>query len=532
MKEAYLSDRLIKDLEIRNIDVNLTLEILNNYNSGNYDHISPTRVGSLPDLDGKTIIPLTPSFSLTLPLEEAEKNMKSSGLAAPLFDFGTVIKDKISFSYRQLQILGTALFPMVSYGILNGGSASSFFDRKKNRSFNPDLFNIYEPYFNEASKQYKSLPKGLIPAFYNKDGSPGPSFIELKMRNILLLSMEYEEIRKKYNLPDSGTPLFPMFQMTSPSTESPLKEFYSAYPKGDILGELISKTGIPVHKVLTGVQPLLAAFTHSKEGNRKNIFLNAFGKENSPLPLPGGHGQNFMILKDIYQKLFNEGKKFIYLGNVDNLGYTVNSAAVALLAITGKEAGFDFAFKTPVDIKGGILVRDTENRLTCADIGPAISKEEVQKAENTGKRILFNCATGLFSLEYLVSNIDKIIRNLPTRFTDQEKDAGSYSQAEQVTWEILGILERPFIFGVNKFNRFLSAKIVMETFMTSGLHLDDDNFPVSKKPEDDLKRITQKMYSGLKEKLALEYGMALKENRWIPRKYSAIKKELQEKQRG
>ena len=32
-------------------------------------------------------------------------------------------------------------------------------------------------------------------------------------------------------------------------------------------------------------------------------------------------------------------------------------------------------------------------------------------------------------------------QNLPVRFSDQDKDAGRYSQAEQVTWEIIGMLE-------------------------------------------------------------------------------------------
>ena len=55
------------------------------------------------------------------------------------------------------------------------------------------------------------------------------------------------------------------------------------------------------------------------------------------------------------------------------------------MALSGREAGFEFSFKTPVDIKGGILIRDTRGRLNCGDIGPAISKEQVARAENAGK---------------------------------------------------------------------------------------------------------------------------------------------------
>ena len=95
------------------------------------------------------------------------------------------------------------------------------------------------------------------------------------------------------------------------------------------------------------------------------------------------------------------------------------------MALSGKQAAFEFSFKTPVDIKGGILIRDTGGHLNCGDIGPAISKEQLAGAEAQGKPILFNCATGLFSLAHLARELPNIIRNLPTRFSDQDKDAAA-----------------------------------------------------------------------------------------------------------
>ncbi len=185
------------------------------------------------------------------------------------------------------------------------------------------------------------------------------------------------------------------------------------------------------------------------------------------LLLPGGHGQNFSVLKNIYKKLLDAGKKFVYLGNVDNIGFNIDPAEAALLALTGSQAGFDFAMKTPVDVKGGILVTDTNGRLNCGDIGAAVSKDDVEEAEKQGKNILFNCATGLFNLEYLVKNIDHIIDNLPLRISDQEKETGKYSQAEQITWEVLSLLDNFLIFGVNKYSRFLASKLLVENMIIS-----------------------------------------------------------------
>ena len=43
-----------------------------------------------------------------------------------------------------------------------------------------------------------------------------------------------------------------------------------------------------------------------------------------------------------------------------------------------------------MDVKGGILVSDRSGRLTCADIGPAISFADVLDFEAAGKPVLFN----------------------------------------------------------------------------------------------------------------------------------------------
>jgi hypothetical protein len=103
-----------------------------------------------------------------------------------------------------------------------------------------------------------------------------------------------------------------------------------------------------------------------------------------------------------------------------------------------------------VDVKGGILIRDQNDRLNCVDLGVGMNHKEAQNLENSGKKILFNCGSGLFNLTWLLENIDSIIKDLPLRFSDQSKDAGDYSQAEQVTWEVMGMIDDPLIFAVDK----------------------------------------------------------------------------------
>jgi UDP-N-acetylglucosamine pyrophosphorylase len=202
---------------------------------------------------------------------------------------------------------------------------------------------------------------------------------------------------------------------------------------------------------------------------------------------------------------------------VDNLGFTPDPAGIAYLALTGKQAAFDFTFKTAVDVKGGILVRDEEGNLTCGDIGPAVAKSEVQSAVESGRNILFNAATGLFDLEYLVSNLEEIQENLPVRVTDQDKDAGKYSQAEQVTWEVLGVLNDFLVYGQDKYDRFMAAKMLVETLMTSGIELDNPAFPTSENPAEDLKSLAKKLHQGLEIKLRTIYGLKLENGKWVPK---------------
>jgi UTP--glucose-1-phosphate uridylyltransferase len=308
--------------------------------------------------------------------------------------------------------------------------------------------------------------------------------------------------------------------MTSPFTDAETSLALARYAEHPMLAELIGRTGCRITEAATGVQALIAAYTHSSEGRPKRIFARAFGKENSVLPLPGGHGRNFKALRRIYGALRNEGKKFAYLTNVDNLGSTVDPVELALLALSGKKAAFDFSYRTPVDVKGGILVFDQFGRMNCADIGAAISLEEVLRAEKGGTPLLFNCATGIFDLEYLTDRIGDIVENLPTRFSDQDKDAGRYSQAEQVTWEIIGMLDDFLIFAVDKYDRFLANKLLVENLLMSGIGA-PGRLPGGTETAG-LGEVAAKLRSGLEAKLAGEYGMALVGKRWVPLSVDAL----------
>ena len=521
--EARIDDKTRADMEARGIDVSLSEKILNAYNRGEYDRFTQVEVSGVPQVDGESIIDFSNSPHLSLSVSDARERLATK-LPGTVVDAalrcGTTDGTEFRADASALTGIGLLLLPTVSYGILNGGSASSYADTHRNRGFSAPLFELLADEFTELAAVASDMPKGVAPAYVNHDRSHGGSFLELKMRNTLISILRSRAFYRKMGVSvEEAAPeaLTPIFQMSSDKTTAPLAEAYARYSDSPLLRDLVALTGVNAAAVEDAVQPLLSAFTHSEEGRPKRVFTNAHGNPGETLPMPGGHGQCFAVLADIFRSLSAAGKRFITIGNVDNLGYLVDPREIAYLALTGRSAGFDFSFRTPVDVKGGILVRDQSGHLNCADIGPAISREEVDAIGNQGRPVLFNTAAGVFDLDFLVANLDRIIADLPVRFSDQNKDAGRYSQAEQVTWEVLGMLDDLLVFSVRKSERFLAAKLLLETLMTSGLGLDDPAYPTSDDPVHDLKATAQQLNDGLVSLLQHQYAMDDRDGAWFPR---------------
>lgn len=499
-------------MESLGIDVVRSQEILQRLNAGDFDAVEPLRAEGIPEMDGHTIIDRRGATTLRLPDAAYRDRLASVAPEIPAERFGTVDGDHRDLGHEDLTAIGTLLYPYLSYGVLNGGSATSYADLTKNRSFDADLLDLYRDTFDHLSSLAYGRPKGITPAYINPDGSDGASFLELKFRMVLRAGERYRETARAYGVvaPQGadGAPLepgLPFVEMTSLFTDEAIRNAYRSYQESPIL------TGLPgaaaALDTASAVQPLLAAMTHSAEGRPRRFFSHAWGEPGRFLGLPGGHGQNFQVLAPVYRRLHATGKRFVYLGNVDNVGFTIDPVSLAVLALRDGDAGFDFSFRTPVDVKGGILVYDQNGALTCGDIGPAITKDEVLAAEQHGKEILFNCATGLFNLDSLVPQLDRIVRDLPMRISDQDKDAGRYSQAEQVTWEVIGMLDSVLIFGIDKYRRFLAAKMLLESILTSGLRLDRAR---------EIQPTAPQLAEGLATVLREEYGMRLVDGRWIP----------------
>ena len=493
------------DMIAKGIDIALTQSILADIRAGMCDARPGVDVAGVPLVDGVSIVPSGIDMRYKISQHAAQERLAALGLSLP--SGLSVDGDMVVFDRATLVDIGERLYPVTAWGVLNGGSATSYADRKKNSALGSDVFMAIKEGFELLAPLCEGRPKGVTPAYLNPDGSPGESFILLKMRAALLRAARYVQ---RFGKPPRS--LLPFFQMTSDVTDAPLAQAYAEYAKHPWLASLIATTGSDPTKPLSAKQPLLAAFTHSDTGNPRRVFDRAYGKSDSAIALPGGHGQGFRVLADVYRTLLSQGYRYAYLGNVDNVGYYPDAAEIAVMALSGAEAAFDFSYRTPVDIKGGILVDTMDGRRTVADIGQAISFERVLALESEGSRVLFNCATGIFDLACLVPRLDEIAKRLPLRVSDQDKDAGRYSQAEQTTWEVIGLLKNPLGFAVEKGDRFIAAKLLTETLLASSLGEE----ALASLPSE-VAATTAMMAKGLRGVLSDVCGLKVVDGIWTPR---------------
>jgi len=460
IESKNLNPELIRAMKEKKIDIDATLALLNTINSTQIDEKPAIQFTGLPNIDGKVIVNCKNLDFFDAPEARAKEILALTNLPETLATSKT--NGIWRFERQALIRIGTALFAFTAYGVLNGGSATSYGDVKKNASINADVFNAIKPIFDTLAPLCKDKPKGITPAYLNPDGSPGESFLMCKMRILVEHARTYHSLFGK-----PPRELLPFFQMTSDGTDDALREAYREYEQHPWLKKGMERTGTYPTRPRTAKQPLIAAFTHSSHGNPRTIFTEAYGKPNNPLALPGGHGQSFQVLKNIYQVLLNDGYRFAMLGNVDNMGYYPDPLLIAVTALSGNDAMFEFTYRTPLDVKGGIVVTLPNGKITAIDIGQSIPLAQVLEFERQGKTVLANCGAGIFDLKILTKKIDTIIKSLPIHLTDQDKDAGKYSQAEQTTWEVIGLLDKPGGLAVEKKQRFLAAKMLTETILGS-----------------------------------------------------------------
>ena len=74
---------------------------------------------------------------------------------------------------------------------------------------------------------------------------------------------------------------------------------------------------------------------------------------------PPGHGDLYQSFynSELIDRLIEEGKEYVFVSNVDNLGATVDVSILYQLMKEGIDFAMELTDKTPSDVKGGTLIR-------------------------------------------------------------------------------------------------------------------------------------------------------------------------------
>ncbi|MEK6556805.1 MAG: hypothetical protein AABZ14_00695, partial [Candidatus Margulisiibacteriota bacterium] len=131
VEESAIFPKALQDQMHRvNIDPDEATKLLKDLRGGRYDHVKPLRAKDIPAIDGESVIDL--SSGLRISRKDANQNVHQLGMEISLNRFAMEDGSDYVFSINQLELLGTQLTPLLGFGLLNGGSASSYLDLAKN----------------------------------------------------------------------------------------------------------------------------------------------------------------------------------------------------------------------------------------------------------------------------------------------------------------------------------------------------------------------------------------------------------------
>ena len=253
MQIEDLNPQLVEHLESEGVDLDRMLRFLDDLNSGKFDNQLTVVPETVPSLDNPAIVDRTKPAAVTVALAGARAKFAELGIALDPLSLaspspaGGAGSETVTFDEAALRLIGIHLYPKTAYGVLNGGSASTYADFKKNREYADGLFDEYRDLFDRLAGECRGRPKGITPAFINPDGSPGYSFLLLKMRMLLEHRKLYAETTGK-----AARDVLPSFQMTSVHTDGAIGEAFRDYvtrPELKALADVITSYSIHYTKL-------------------------------------------------------------------------------------------------------------------------------------------------------------------------------------------------------------------------------------------------------------------------------------------
>ncbi|KAI8899680.1 UTP--glucose-1-phosphate uridylyltransferase-domain-containing protein [Globomyces pollinis-pini] len=139
---------------------------------------------------------------------------------------------------------------------------------------------------------------------------------------------------------------------------------------------------------------------------------------------PPGHGDLFESLANsgLLDSLITEGKEYLFVSNVDNLGATVDQTVLNHMVTTGAEFIMEVTDKTKADIKGGTLI-EYEDSIRLLEIAQ-VPNEHVEDFKSIKKFQIFNTNNLWISLKAIKRLVENQEFNMEIIVNSKTADNG------------------------------------------------------------------------------------------------------------
>lgn len=123
---------------------------------------------------------------------------------------------------------------------------------------------------------------------------------------------------------------------------------------------------------------------------------------------PPGHGDIYTALKTsgMLEKLLDQGVRYAFIANSDNLGATMDTALLGYFAENGFPFMMEVAERTPADVKGGHLARHKDGHLVLRESAQC-PDDEMDAFTDINRYRYFNTNNLWVNLEYLKGLIER-----------------------------------------------------------------------------------------------------------------------------
>ena len=122
---------------------------------------------------------------------------------------------------------------------------------------------------------------------------------------------------------------------------------------------------------------------------------------------PPGHGDFYrgFYNSGVLSDLINQGRKYVFLSNIDNLGATVDLAILKEIIAESSEFIMEVTDKTRADVKGGTLI-NYEGHLRLLEVAQ-VPKDHLEDFKSVKKFNVFNTNNLWISLQSIKSAVEE-----------------------------------------------------------------------------------------------------------------------------